>query len=71
MSVKEKLRRLVDLLDDDEEDLDAALDYLRWLASDEPETLSEEEWEDVRRGVAEIARAEYVTLEEPRRDLGL
>ncbi len=59
--VKEELHRLVDEMSD-REALDA-LDHVRWLLSDEDE-LTEEEWEAVREGEAEIARGEYVTLEE-------
>lgn len=62
VDVKEELHRLVDQLPA-EEALEA-LDYLRWMLSDEEETLTEEEWERVRRGEEEIARGEYVTLEE-------
>ena len=59
--VKEELHRLVDELSD-REAFDA-LDHVRWLLSDEDE-LTEEEWDAVREGEAEIARGEYVTLEE-------
>lgn len=47
------------------------LEYLDWITSDAPEELSAEELEDVRRGQEEIARGEYVTLEELRQHLGL
>lgn len=60
--VKEELHRLIDQLPDMAA-LDT-LDHVRWLLSDEEETLTQEEWEEVRAGEAEIARGEYVTLEE-------
>ena len=68
MTVKEELHHLVDALGDD--DAEDAVDYLRWLLS-ETDTLTEKELEDVRRGRKEIARGEYVTLDELRRHLGL
>jgi hypothetical protein len=70
-SVKAGLRELVELIDDDEDSMDEAIDYLRWLASDEPEELTPEEWEQVREGQEEIARGETVSLEEVKRQLGL
>ena len=59
--VKEELHRLVDQLS--EREAFDALDHVRWLLRDEDE-LTDEEWEAVREGEAEIARGEYVTLEE-------
>jgi len=32
MTVKDKLRQIVELLDDDVESLEKAMDYLHWLA---------------------------------------
>ena len=61
MTVKEDLHRLVDLLP--EEEAAEALDYLHWLMQD-GETLSEGESEMLRRGEEEIARGEYVTLDD-------
>ena len=66
MTVKDELHQLVDLLPDTE--AAAALDYVRWLLADE-DTLTEEEMELVRRGQEEIARGDYVTLDELKRDL--
>ena len=71
MTVKEQLRRLVDLIDEDEDSLEEAIDYLRWLASDEPEVLTEEEWQRVREAEAQMARGESFTLEEVKQELGL
>lgn len=71
MGVKEKLRQLVELVDDDVDSLEEAIDYLHWLASDEPEELTEEEWRRVRKGQAERARGEGVPWEDVKRELGL
>lgn len=66
-SAKDELRRLVDRLD--EENAREALDYLRW--STEPtESLTDEEISRVHAGADEIARGDYTTLEELRRELG-
>jgi hypothetical protein len=46
MGMREELHHLVDQISD--KDLDEAVDYLRWLTSDEPEVLSAEEWAEVR-----------------------
>jgi hypothetical protein len=70
MTIKERLRQLIDLLDDDVESLEEAIDYLRWLASDEPEELTEEEWASVRKGEAEIKRGEFISWDEAKRRLG-
>jgi len=59
--IRAELHRLIDRLP--EREAFDALDHMRWLLSDEDE-LTEEEWEAVREGEAEIARGEYVTLEE-------
>jgi hypothetical protein len=64
MTVKEELHQLVDRLEDD--DASDALDYLRSLAAGE-ETLSPDEWVAVQAGEAQLARGEYVTLDELRR----
>ncbi|HTE86894.1 MAG TPA: hypothetical protein VK821_19445 [Dehalococcoidia bacterium] len=69
--MKDKLRQLVELIDDDEDSLEEAIDYLRWLASDEPEELTPEEWESVRKGEAQIARGEWVSWKDLKRELGL
>ncbi len=67
VDVKEELHRLVDQLPA-EEALEA-LDYLRWVLVDEEETLSEEEWVQVREAEEAMARGEYVTLKELKRSL--
>ena len=64
MSAREELHELIDELD--EIDAAAVLDHLRWLLSD-GEALSPEALAKVRRGEEEIARGEYVTLDELRR----
>ncbi len=69
MTMKERLRQLVDLLDDDVESLDEAIDYLRWLASDEPEELTEEEWASVRKGEAQLKQGDGIPWEEAKRRL--
>jgi hypothetical protein len=63
MTVKEELHKLIDALDD----IEAAevLAQMRWLLSD-GDTLSDEALEQVGRGEEEIARGEYVTLNELR-----
>lgn len=58
---KEELRQLVDRLTDD--DAADALDYVRWLTS-EAEALSPAELTAAQDGEEEIARGEYVTLED-------
>ena len=70
MTVKEQLRRLVDLLDEDVDSLEEAIDYLRWLASDEFEELTEEEWASVHKGEAQLERGEGIPWEEAKRRLG-
>ncbi|MGH2561026.1 MAG: hypothetical protein ACRDJH_18325 [Thermomicrobiales bacterium] len=66
-TIKTELHSLIELLD--EVDAAEALDYLRWLASDEEE-LTPEELDLVREGEEAIARGEYITLTELRRSLG-
>ncbi len=66
--VKEELHRLVDEMSD-REALDA-LDHVRWLLSDEEETLTEEEMKQVEQDFEEIRRGEYVTRDEIKRRLG-
>lgn len=61
MSMKQELHLLVDLLE--EADEESALEYLQWLLLDE-ESLTEQELSDVNEGEAQIARGEYITLDE-------
>jgi hypothetical protein len=67
-TTKDGLHRLIDLMD--EVDAAEALDYLRWLTSDEEEELTPEELAEVEQGFEAIARGEYITLDELRRSLG-
>jgi hypothetical protein len=68
MTTKDSLHHLVDALDDAA--ADELLDYAQWLL--EPtDTLTSEEWARVQEGKEELARGEYVTLEELRRKLDL
>ena len=71
MTVKEQLHELVDRIAEDVDTLQEAIDYLRWLASDELEELSPEEWVRVRKGEDELARGETFKWNEVKRDLGL
>jgi predicted transcriptional regulator len=66
MSIKPELHRLIDELD--QEDEPAVLDYLRWLLADE-DWLTDEERMAVEEGEAEIARGEYITLDDLIRSL--
>jgi hypothetical protein len=61
MTVKEELHRLIDGLA--EVEASEALEYVRWLASP-GESLSQEKLAAARAGEAQIARGEYVTLED-------
>lgn len=67
MSIKHELHRLVDLLEEDDEE--SALDYLRWLLADE-DLLTDDERAAVGLGEAELARGEYVTLDDLIQSLG-
>ncbi len=66
MTVKEDLHRLVELLPEDE--AAEALDYLHWLMLD-GETLADGESQMLRKGEEEIARGEYVTLDDLERSV--
>jgi predicted transcriptional regulator len=66
-SAKQDLHRLIDAMTQEEaEDL---LDFIN--LQNEPDTLTPEEEEAVAEGKAQIARGEYVTLEELEAELGL
>ena len=69
MSVQDELHHLVDQLDEDA--AGELLEYAQWLAAEEDEPLTDEERGRVEAGEAEIARGEYVTLEDLRRRLEL
>ena len=63
-TTREEVHRLVDSLP--EEGLDEARDFLRVLL-EEPAELSEEDWEEVRKGEGEFKRGEWVRWEDVRR----
>ncbi len=65
-TIKEEIHELVELLPNAE--AADALDYVQWLLAEE-DTLTAEEMELVRQGMEEIARGDYVTLDELKRDL--
>ncbi len=67
MTVKQDLHRLIDLVPDEE--AAEVLDYLQWLMRD-GDTLSETELEMLARGEDEIARGEFVTLDDFDRSVG-
>jgi len=66
VTIKERIHELTEQMTD--EDAAEALDYMEWLLSDE-EVLTPEELDAVDRGMAQIQRGEYVTLEEVKRSL--
>lgn len=68
MSVKEELHQLIEQLD--ESSAQETLDYIRWFQLSH-DSLTPEEWEQVRRGEAQIARGGYITLDDLVRELGL
>lgn len=68
-TTKDELIELVRDLDD--EGAADVLDYVRWLLSEEDDPLTEEERSDVEQAEAEVARGDYVTLDELKRKLGL
>ncbi|MBI3682729.1 MAG: hypothetical protein HY235_20330 [Acidobacteria bacterium] len=70
MSAKEKLHHLVDLLP--EEEFPTASRFLQFLLDDAAdESLSEEDWEAIREGETAIARGDFTTLEDLKRELNL
>lgn len=68
-TVKDELIELVRDLDN--EGAADVLDYVRWLLSEEDDPLTEEERSEVEQAEAEVARGNYVTLDELERKLGL
>ncbi len=60
MTVKDELHQIIDVLSDEE--AEELLDYLNMRA--DPDTLTPEELARVEAADAEIARGEYVTLDE-------
>ena len=68
MCSKEQLHSLVDMLP--EAEVLAASRYLQFLVNDVvDEPLTEDDWRDVRIGMAEIASGEFTTLEDLKREL--
>ena len=63
--VRAELHRLIDKLS--EQEAFDALDHVRWLLSNEEETLTEEELKQIEEDFEEIRRGEYVTLDEIKR----
>ena len=70
-TVREQLHDLVDLIGEDVDSLEEAIDYLRWLASDEPEELTNEERASAHEGEAQLKRGEGIPWEEAKRRLSL
>jgi len=67
---KEQLHALIDLLPEGE--IPAASRFLEFLVHDlESEPLTEEDLQAVQQGQAEIARGEYSSLEDLKRELNL
>lgn len=66
MREREELYRLIGLRSDEE--VEDVLRYVQWLRADEEE-ITDEELAAVEAGEREIARGDYVTLEELRRSL--
>jgi len=65
--IRAELHRLIDRLP--EREVLSVLEDVRWLLSDEEETLTEEEMQQVDEDFAAIRRGEYVTLDEVKRRL--
>lgn len=68
MTMRQELHRLIDLLEDEDEE--SALEYLQWLINDE-DVLTDEERDAVKEGESEIARGEYITLDQLAQSLGV
>ncbi len=68
-TTREELIELIRELDED--GAAEVLDYVRWLLSEEDDPLTEEERAEVELAEAEVARGDYVTLDELERKLGL
>ena len=70
MPSKEQLHELIGLLPEGE--IPAASRFLEFLVHDlESERLTEEDLQAVQQGQAEIARGEYSSLEDLKRELNL
>lgn len=68
MTTRDELLHLVDDLD--ETAVGELLDYAHWLSEPE-DTLTDEERARVEAGKAELARGDYVTLDDLRGELDL
>ena len=55
----------------DDEGTADVLDYVRWLLSDEDDPLTAKERSEVEQAEGEVARGDYVTLDDLERKLGL
>ena len=66
-TVRDELIELVHDLDD--AGAADALDYVRWLLTDEEE-LTPEEWAEVRLGKEQIARGESIMLDDLLHEIG-
>ena len=68
MSAKQRLHDLVEMLPETE--CATASRFLQFLVDEAMEDpLTEEDWIEVREGEAEIARGEFTTLEDLKREL--
>jgi hypothetical protein len=63
-ATRDELNQLLESLP--EEELAQVLDFVKVLL-EEPEDLTDEEWEEVRKGEEEIKRGEWVRWEDVRR----
>ncbi len=63
-TTRDELNQLLESLP--EEELAQVLDFVKVLL-EEPEDLTDEEWEEVRKGEEEIKRGEWVRWEDVRR----
>ena len=70
MVARDQLYHLIDLLP--EEEYPMAQRFLEFLLGEgEDEPLTEEDWKAVREGEAAIARGEFTTLRDVKRELDL
>ena len=63
-AIRDELHQLVESLP--EEDLTQVRDFVKVLL-EEPEELTQEEWQEVREGEAEFRRGEWVKWQDVRR----
>jgi len=67
MTVKDEIRRLVDEMADSE--AQRYLDFLNMMA--DPDELTDEDIQDFREADADYVRGDYVSLDEPAKELGV